>query len=145
MTADTRARQADALHPICKTPVWLRNVQTLRRRQVWSGDLAPTWPEACKGKHSQSSLMTPPCPLGCLWPRCCPRDGNYFCCPSVKSAACLCLTHIQVSKALQDPKQERYKVKILLFYSPSDAKGGEKGIINSCRQSRRLLCSTPVL
>lgn len=146
MTADSRTKQAETLHPICKTPVWLRKVQTLRRRWVLTRDFAPTWPETSKGKRSQNSTVTAPCLTRCLWPRCCPRDRNCFCCPSVKSAVRLSVSHLfsfpKLCKIWR--KKVRYKVKILLVYSPSHAKGGKKDVINSFRQ-RRLLCSTPVL
>lgn len=53
MSADSRASQADTLQPICKTPLWLREAQTPRRRWGLNGALGPAWPGAGKGKHPQ--------------------------------------------------------------------------------------------
>lgn len=53
MSASSRARQADSLQPICKTPLWLREAQTPRRRWGLSGGFGPAWTEAGQRKHLQ--------------------------------------------------------------------------------------------
>lgn len=146
MSADSRASQADTLQPICKTPLRLKKAQTLRRRQVLSDGFSPSWPGAGKGKHPQKDPGdTPARPAACGLAAVQEMEIAFIAPRWRALPVSLSHSHSGFQTSAKWGSKVRYKVKILLFYSPSSAKGTKKGIINVCQQMRTLLCSTPVL
>lgn len=88
MSADSRASQADTLQPICKTPLRLKKSSNPEEEAGFEWWLWSLMAWSWHRKASPKGSWWHPCPPRCLWPCCCPRDGNCLYCPWMKSTAC---------------------------------------------------------